>query len=492
MIGAMMAFIGSCSKPEQVTPQDKPVSEDPSANPSEDPSANPSEEPSQTPEEDYVIFSVEDDDITVPAEGGNGEIAFSLETNMDNVKVEATTEADFINDLKVGESSVTFSVEENESTSERTAVIVLSCTGVEAPYEVTVIQAGAEEAEDPDHIPAVTNIWRKGQSDSWFGSVVPSIVGTEGFANDWYRNVAMDDEYIDVSASSKTLAGIFAIKITDPEDVVALDMTGIEGGTFFTNTVRTIENGDETYILSSNLTFEGQWAGPNDHQVLNLYVWKSLDAAPETILSFPLDEPVRLGDKLTVLGDWKDGKLFFKNYTSGDKADMVYIFSIKDGVVNTAPVKKRLSNIPEGWNVAGVANYYPYDETSGIMGGWNATLVYEADGDNYRALDWGATAFDPNPNHGFNFFSVKDKEYVLWVHLGESDTTINVARLEGGDILGCLNDTASYITADLIGSEGTDVGSLNGAGDAAVRVIDGVPYIAVSVPGHGFGVFNFK
>jgi len=180
---------------------------------------------------------------------------------------------------------------------------------------------------------------------------------------------------------------------------------------------------------------------------------------------------------------------------NGAKEDMVYIFSIKNGVVNTTPVKKRLNGIPEGWAVSAVSAYYPYTADTGIMAGWNAIIPYEADGDNFKCQYWTGDFQGTDYtmyNHGVNFFTLGGQEYIFWVHLLDKNTELRLYT-KNGDFVETCGDSANLTTALLLGEEtGEDVGKANGAGDACVRVINGVAYAAVSVPGHGLGVFEIK
>lgn len=367
-----------------------------------------------------------------------------------------------------------------------------SATNVTFRPDITLPVSNQEPAVEV----SINSLWRKANYNSWFGTgSVPDVTGENGFVKDWYRNVAMDDNYIYISASSKTDSRIVVVDIKNPDNVQIMNTSGVADGTFFTNCVRTIQNGSTTAILASNLSFEGMWAGDNDTQTLKLYAWQGKDDTPTQILNFPLDDAVRLGDKFQVYGDWNDGLIFFKNYSPGDKEDIVYIFTIKNGVVDPTPVKKRLNGIPEGWAVSAVSAYYPYTATTGIMSGWNATLAYEPDGNDFKCQYWtGEYMVDPYTryNHGVNFFTLGGQEYILWVHILDKDSEIHLYK-KVGDFVETISDPANLITARLVGEEsGEDVGSANGTGDAAVRVINGVAYVAVSVPGHGIGVFEIK
>lgn len=371
---------------------------------------------------------------------------------------------------------------------------VMTNTTIEPYKELPVSNAQPAAA-----FATIKPIWTKVHGDEWFGSYVHEVATGDPWAKDWYRNVAMDDTYVYVSASSKTAAGIYAIEIGDPTNVISLNVDGIEGGTFFTNCVRTIADGDKTYILAGNLSFSGQWAGPNDNQVLKLYVWKDLNGAPEKILEFPIPSDVkpRLGDKFEVWGDWSDGLIFYKNYNSDDYADAVYVFTLKNGVVNPTPSLKRLSAIPEGWTYGSVSAYYPYTKDSGFMSGWNAMIPYVADGDNYICQPWIGGGYMDYPltsfNHGVSFFTIGGQEYIAYVHIRiksqeqENNAVLNVFK-KNGSFQETFADEGNLVKC-IFQEGGVGETSANGAGDLAVRVIGGNAYAALSVPNVGFGVY---
>ncbi len=75
------------------------------------------------------------------AEGGNGEITYTIENPVNGVQVKAQCTADWIDGLTTGET-VTFVVEENTSKESRLATIEVTY-GSDCKFEVTVNQKGA-------------------------------------------------------------------------------------------------------------------------------------------------------------------------------------------------------------------------------------------------------------------------------------------------------------------------------------------------------------
>ena len=64
--------------------------------------------------------------IEIAYDATTGEIAYTIDNPVDGVELTATTDAEWISDLTVGESSITFTTTENEGDDDRTATITLS------------------------------------------------------------------------------------------------------------------------------------------------------------------------------------------------------------------------------------------------------------------------------------------------------------------------------------------------------------------------------
>ena len=77
---------------------------------------------------------------TLAYDATSGEIEYSISNPVDGVTLSATTEADWISNMQVGDESVTFTTTVNDGNSDRTATITLSYTGA-TDKVVTVTQA---------------------------------------------------------------------------------------------------------------------------------------------------------------------------------------------------------------------------------------------------------------------------------------------------------------------------------------------------------------
>lgn len=99
-------------------------------------------EPDPTPVvKDPVLTLTSDATVYIPAEGGEGEITYTLENAVEGVKVEANTEAQWITDLTV-DQTITFVVTANEANEGRTAEIVVAYG--EKNFTVSVQQLAAD------------------------------------------------------------------------------------------------------------------------------------------------------------------------------------------------------------------------------------------------------------------------------------------------------------------------------------------------------------
>ena len=97
------------------------------------------------------VLSAETPEIMAAA-GGLGSFAYTLTNPKDGQELTATTEADWINDLKVNEGNVSYTVNANSLEEPREATITLKYEGVEDVL-VTIAQAGYV---DPNQIHKVT------------------------------------------------------------------------------------------------------------------------------------------------------------------------------------------------------------------------------------------------------------------------------------------------------------------------------------------------
>lgn len=107
-------------------------------------------EPIPTPK-DPVLTLTSKDVMEIKADGGNGIITYTLENAVEGVELTAECEADWVENLTVGDNIV-FSVPANEGDARETTVVV--AYGETQSFNVTVKQAAKNE--QPDNKPAFT------------------------------------------------------------------------------------------------------------------------------------------------------------------------------------------------------------------------------------------------------------------------------------------------------------------------------------------------
>ena len=86
-----------------------------------------------------VVPVINASNITINYNATSGEISYSIENAVEGQNLTATTTADWISDLTVGEESITFTCTANEGTEDRTATITLSYQGA-VDVAITVTQ----------------------------------------------------------------------------------------------------------------------------------------------------------------------------------------------------------------------------------------------------------------------------------------------------------------------------------------------------------------
>lgn len=114
------------------------------------------------------VLTVDTKTVSVPREGGEFAIEYTLEWPVDGIEVTATTEAEWIKDIAVGEESITFKAEANNTLDELSAVIKVAYANLSE--EVPVKQAAA-----PTPVLTVDQTPFEVSEDEYSGSIAYSI-----------------------------------------------------------------------------------------------------------------------------------------------------------------------------------------------------------------------------------------------------------------------------------------------------------------------------
>lgn len=325
------------------------------------------------------------------------------------------------------------------------------------------------------------------------------------------RNITMDDEYIYIPQNSADAAVLKAVSITDPTVVKNVNVEGIAGGTHVLSCVRMVPNtdpainGGKDILLATNLTL-----GDGSH--LHYYAWlNGIDNAPTKYMVD--DSGRRMGDKFIVLGSWKNGEVYAKDYNTGNivrnamvetgvgewpgadglayaRGRMDYSASVLDaaGCIGSAYVypgtPKAGSDIVPGFLVTSTASGHWVANTSGN--------VFASTAD----LGLGMT-------HGYNFFSdaKTGAKYVAYVALEASQEKGSVKVIS--DFNGTYDGLAGVLQAQKVVFEApvqdamdatvvSPCPATHSTGDCVVREVNGTTYMAVMIQNVGISVFKLN
>ena len=321
-------------------------------------------------------------------------------------------------------------------------------------------------------------------TDDWFGTEMPAASG------DWMRNIAMDNQYVYMPHASGT-GGVYAVNVSDGKLAKAMSTTGIAGGVHLTSDAEVMDNGSSTILLVCNLA-------NNAAGNLTVYAYDNVDAVPRVVLNYSLANATptpRLGDKFSTVGTWEDGELWFWDYQNKNAA---YVFKVSNGAVSANP---EIITIPDGTQFGNIGAFYKYSDTEYMWAGAATPAAVCSRSGNAMAVEYTLDQGDKwsYPMHGVRFFSFNDESYMACVTLLNSfqDGVLRIIPLAGqtlaeavgatsmsdGLMLGLGDPTETNITALKNG---------NGAGDSAMRTINGEIYIAAAVPGTGISLFKIE
>ena len=134
-------------------------------------------------------------EINFAAEGGQGEIEYTLENAVEGTELTATCEAEWVTDVTVAES-VTFTVEANEETAERETKVVVAYG--ELSVEVAVKQVGKNEAPKTPEFNLTSDEVMEFDQDGAYGLITFEIVNPVAGASvtaksnaAWVKNFAV-------------------------------------------------------------------------------------------------------------------------------------------------------------------------------------------------------------------------------------------------------------------------------------------------------------
>ena len=342
----------------------------------------------------------------------------------------------------------------------------LTCDDVTVEETVKVVTTG---------INAVKRVWGRyvkpvtSGADTW-PSALPASTGM--------RTMTMDDKYVYLATTGKKL---YAMSISDAS-VKEMDMGDYTaGGVFGSCALSAMEDGNGGYVtLLSNMV-------NSTASEFVIWKWDSVDGKPSKVLSYKLPEAARIGDEMSVEGTWKDGKIWFHDFTSQQAA---YVFTVKDGVISTTATKVSYDAKQGNWGAM-----YKYDDVQYIGGGvGQKSRLFEIK-DNVATTKLELPgAYFANPLHGIRFFTFNEQEYMTYAVLRNSyqDGQMRITELNGETLQASLENpgaTWKFGLGDPVENDITADKNGNGCGNNVLRIIGGKIYIASYVLGAGVSLF---
>ena len=376
----------------------------------------------------------------------------------------------------------------------------MSVDGVKIVNDLTYVVVKGLEPIPPQLFNRLWGIYATSSTASW--------QSTFGLSD--CRNITMDDQYIYIPQSAGGAAVLKAVSITDPTVVKDVNVEGVDGGTHTLSCVRMIPNtdpainGGKDILVATNLTL-----GDGSH--LNYYVWlNGIDSAPEKHMVD--DSGRRMGDKITIVGSWKNGEVYAKDYNTGN-------------IVRNAMVDTGIGEWPSGGlgyargrmdysasvldaaGCIGAAYVYPGTEKAGveIPAGFLVTSTASAHYLTNTSGNVFASAADLGlpMTHGYNFFAdaKTGAKYVAYVALEPNQDKGAVKVIS--DFNGTPEGFKDVLQTNKVvfeapvqdGMDATVVSpcpATHSTGDCVVREVNGNTYMAVMIQNVGISVFQLN
>ncbi|HOJ17289.1 MAG TPA: YCF48-related protein [Ignavibacteriaceae bacterium] len=317
--------------------------------------------------------------------------------------------------------------------------------------------------------PLTTTLWEKSAAQvslpPWFSTTGSS---ERGLAFGKTNATETNDRVYVVSRN----AGVF-VKVVDAltgNDIGSLDITGISGGTHALSDVDVTSDGK---ILSCNLTTNAS------SDTFRVYMWNNEAALPIVALKYAGD-PVRLGDKVTVTGDYTAGTAVIWAASATLAHLKVYKFTMSGGVFNPVPTIVTLAD--PTINAVGSASVGPlpngdfYYKAGGI-----SLKKFAADGTLLGTVPGTVVATGSNAPRYLG--TTGGKELVVVYQYGAGNENARIIQVPVGDIPGA----SLYELTPSLGSNS----NVGGTGDIAFRINnDGSATIFVLGTNNGFGAYN--
>ena len=321
------------------------------------------------------------------------------------------------------------------------------------------------------------------------------------------RNITMDDQYIYIPQSAGGDPVLKAVSITDPTIVKNVNVEGISSGTHTLSCVRMIPNtdpainGGKDILVASNLTLGGE-------AHMNYYVWlNGIDNAPEKHMVD--DSGRRMGDKFTVIGSWKNGEIYIKDYNTGNIVRNAMVSTgigewPQNGLGYARGRYDYSASVLDAANCIGAAYVYPGTPKAGsdIVPGFLVTSTSSGHWlSNTTGNVFASTAdLGLGMTHGYNFFTDEKtgSKYVAYMSITPDQTQSSVKVISDFNgtyegLVGVLQNQKLIFEAPLQDSIDPTVvsacPSTHSTGDCVVRTVGSKTYMVAMHQNVGLAVY---
>ena len=322
------------------------------------------------------------------------------------------------------------------------------------------------------------------------------------------RNITMDDQYIYIPQSAADAPVFKAVSITDPSIVKNVNVDGVAGGTHTLSCARMVPNtdpainGGKDILLATNLTL-----GDGSH--LHYYAWlNGIDNAPTKFMVD--DSGRRMGDKFIVLGSWKNGEVYAKDYNTGNIVRNAMVetgvgeWPSADGLAYARGRYDYSASVLDAAGCIGSAYVYPGTPKAGsdIVPGFLVTSTSSGHWlSNTTGNVFASTAdLGLGMTHGYNFFT-DDKtgaKYVAYMSITPDQTQSSVKVISDFNgtyegLKGVLQNQKLVFEAPLQDSIDPTVvsacPSTHSTGDCVVRAVGSKTYMVAMHQNVGLAVY---
>ena len=299
---------------------------------------------------------------------------------------------------------------------------------------------------------------REPLSNNWQRSVattnLPTWFGTDtergiAFGRTSTNNETFNDRVFVVSRAGGLFVRI--INANNGNDVGTLNTSGISGGTFALNDIGVSV---DSRIFACNLTTNANTTP------FKVYMWNNESSAPVEVLNYLADasNPVRLGDKFTIIGDYAAGTAEIWAASSTTGHHKVYKWTMSGGSFNPVPQIINCSDALTSGIASAVVSPLPNGDFY-----WNANgqlaRKYQANGTLIGIIPGGIAATGTNALRFLG--TVGTDEYLAVFAYGAGNNNVRVLRIPNGNPA----DAVVYGVTPSLGS----ATNINGTGDLDIR-----------------------